>query len=139
MNKLGFAGLVFLAITGAVFLLQNVEPIQFGHQDFWDKRGIFFLVFVTAFPRLTLLFSSVISGGFLWWLSWLIVPRVLVATLATISYWEQNKILVTIAWLIAIGAETSEKRVVYKKTSKYQTKKIIPQGEVIDVTAERKY
>ena len=49
------------------------------------------------------------SGGLLWWLGFIFVPRVLVALLATISYWKQNPVLVVIAWLVALGGESTEK------------------------------
>jgi len=70
------------------------------------------LIFIAIFPRLTLLFSSVPFGGVLWWLGWIFAPRLLVAILATVNYWNQNKVLVVIAWLIALGGESSEKHVV---------------------------
>ena len=31
--------------------------------DFWDVHGIWFIIFMFFFPRLTLLFSSVAFGG----------------------------------------------------------------------------
>lgn len=82
---------------------------EFGHVNYWDKHGIFFLIFITLFPRLTLLFSSVATGGFFWWLGFLFVPRILVASLATVSYFHTNPVLVIISWLVALGGETAEK------------------------------
>lgn len=111
MNTLAKIGIAFLALTGATTLMMNYTDIQFGSADFWDHRGVFFLFFVTLFPRLTLLFSSVVFGGLLWWLGFIFAPRVLVATLATISYWESNPILVAIAWIIAISGESGEKHI----------------------------
>ena len=104
--------ITFLAITGAATHLMNFTNVQFGVENYWDNRGMFFLFFITIFPRLTLLFSSVAFGGLFWWLSFLFAPRVLVAVLATTAYWEQNPILVVIAWLMAVGGESSEKAVV---------------------------
>ena len=106
----------FLAITGAVALATSALGLEFGKFDFWSRHGAFFLVFVTIFPRLTLLFSSVPTGGLFWWLSWFFAPRLLVAVLATIEYWYQNPILVVIAWLIALGGESSEKFVVVRRS-----------------------
>lgn len=83
--------------------------------DFWDVHGIFFLVFMFFFPRLTLLFSSVAFGGILWWLGWFIAPRLLVAILATIAYWHINPILVIITWFWAFGGESFEKRGAHKR------------------------
>jgi hypothetical protein len=77
---------------------------------FWHVHGIFFVLFMFFFPRLTLLFSSVASGGILWWLGWLFTPRLLVAILATTSYWQTNPILVVLTWMWAVGGEPFEKR-----------------------------
>jgi NADH:ubiquinone oxidoreductase subunit 2 (subunit N) len=109
MNTLLKIAVAFLALTGATTLMMNYTEIDFGTANFWDKRGVFFLFFVTLFPRLTLLFSSVAFGGVLWWLAFFFTPRFLVATLATISYWESNPLLVIFSWLIAISGETGEK------------------------------
>lgn len=108
----------FLALVGLSTLLSRDLNIPLGNENFWNNRGIFFLVFVTLFPRLTLLFSSVASGGLLWWLAWLFTPRFLVAFLATITYWNQNPVLVLIAWLVAISGESSEKTVVINRGRK---------------------
>jgi hypothetical protein len=67
------------------------------------------MFFMFFFPRLTLLFSSVAWGGILWWLGWIFAPRLLVAILATFSYWESNTLLVVLAWFWAIGGESAEK------------------------------
>jgi hypothetical protein len=96
----------------------NQFGITFGNQDYWDVHGLWFLVFITAFPRLTMLFSSVASGGILWWLSWLFAPRLLAAFLATVAYWNTNKALVVIAWLVAWGGESGEKYVVTRQVWK---------------------
>ena len=89
--------------------MMDVFQTQFGTVDFFQKHGFFFLIFITFFPRLTLLFSSVVSGGFLWWLSFIFCPRILVATLATVSYFHTNPILVVMSWLVALGGEVFEK------------------------------
>lgn len=104
-------GLIFFCILATLFwVLVTQFNFPFGTVNYFEKHGFFFLVFITFFPRLTLLFSSVASGGFLWWLSWLFFPRVLVATLATFAYFQTNPILVTISWLVAFGGESFEKR-----------------------------
>jgi hypothetical protein len=77
--------------------------------SFWDVHGIWFIIAMFFFPRLTLLFSSVATGGFLWWLGWLLTPRLLVAVLATSSYWDTNRILVVLTWIWALGGESAEK------------------------------
>ncbi len=101
--------IIFLAITGAASLLVNSGQVEFGRSDFWHHHGVFFLIFITIFPRLTLLFSSVAFGGFLWWLGFFFAPRLLIAILATVAYWQTNPVLVVIAWMVAISGETAEK------------------------------
>ncbi len=107
--------IAFLALTGATVLAAAFGGIAFGRSNFWEHHGLIFLVFIAFFPRLTLLLSDVASGGLLWWLGWLFAPRILVALLATFAYWIQNPILVVIAWLIAVGGESSEKFVVINR------------------------
>ena len=84
------------------------------HHNFWDVHGWWFIVAMCFFPRLTLLFGNVASGGFFWWLGWLVAPRILVAILASIAYWETNSILVIITWLWALAGEGTEKRAMRK-------------------------
>jgi len=107
--------LVFLIIAGISSALIHFFAIDFGKVDYWKNHGFFFLVFIALFPRATLLFSSAVFGGFLGWLGWLFAPRVLVAVLATLAYWQTNKILVTMSWLVALSGESSEKYYVYRK------------------------
>ena len=83
--------------------------------NFWNVHGFLFILFMAFFPRLTLLFSSVVSGGFLWWLGWLIMPRLLVAILATTAYWHTNTLLVVFAWFWAIGGESTEKGIIRRR------------------------
>lgn len=129
MKTLLKMAVIFLAITGATTLLFNFTDIEFKTIDYFQNHGYFFLVAIALFPRLTLLvsgllFHSIEFGGFLWWLSFFFAPRILVATLATISYWHTNQILVIIAWLIALGGESSEKVFIRRKMApakKYST------------------
>jgi hypothetical protein len=51
--------------------------------SFWDVHGIWFIIAMFFFPRLTLLFSS--------------------------SYWDTNRILVVLTWIWALGGESAEK------------------------------
>ena len=108
--------LAFLAVTGAVVLMTQVFGVELSHSNFWDYHGILFLLFIAFFPRLTLLFSSVATGGFVWWLGWFFAPRILVAVLATLAYWYQNPFLVCVAWLTAFGGESSEKYMFVKQS-----------------------
>jgi hypothetical protein len=112
--------IIFLAISAASALLYNYTEIEFGTIDFFKKHGWFFLFSIAFFPRLTLLVSGLIVGsiefgGPAWWLGFFFAPRILVATLATIEYWHTNQVLVILAWLIALGGESSEKLVLSRR------------------------
>ena len=98
----------FLAVTGAV-VVAGAFNVHFGDSNFWDHHGLLFLVGIAIFPRLTLLISSVPFGGLFWWAGFFFAPRLLVAFLATLTYWNQNPFLVVLAWIIALGGESSEK------------------------------
>ncbi len=100
---------IFFILLVATSVMMDVSKTDFGTVDFYQKHSIFFLLFVTLFPRLTLLFSSVVSGGFFWWLGFIFCPRILVASLATVSYFHTNPVLVVISWIVALGGETMEK------------------------------
>lgn len=77
--------------------------------DFWHVHGLLFVGFMCFFPRLTLLFSGVATGGMLWWLGFVFTPRLLVAILATSAYWESNTVLVVATWFWALLGEGTEK------------------------------
>lgn len=100
---------IFFVLLVGTSVLMDTMNTQFGAVDFFQKHGVFFLIFITLFPRLTLLFSSVAFGGFLWWLGFIFCPRILVASLATVAYFHTNPVLVVISWLVALGGETMEK------------------------------
>lgn len=108
---------VFLLLTLSVFLLTEITGVEFGRADYWDRHGILFLVGATLVPRLTLLFGTSAWGGVLGWLGWVFTPRLLIALLATVHYWYANPILVVIAWLLALGGESSEKVVVLRRVN----------------------
>jgi hypothetical protein len=117
MKTIFKVALIFLAITGVMTLLYNYTDIQLGTVDYFNKHGWIFLFSVALFPRFTLLVSgllvgSVEFGGLLWWLGFFFAPRILVASLATVAYWNTNPVLVIISWLIALGGESSEKFVI---------------------------
>lgn len=88
---------------------------QWSALNFWDVHGVIFIICMVFFPRLTLLFSSVPFGGFLWWVGFFFAPRILVAILASFNYWDTNPILVICAWLWALPFEGAEKRAVQVK------------------------
>ncbi len=80
--------------------------------DFWTQHGPFFLLFITLFPRLTMLFAVTAPFGFLAWLGWFFAPHLTVAILATQYYWETNPILCVIAWFVAFAGTGSEAKIV---------------------------
>ena len=110
---------IFFILLVATSVAFDVFKLDFGSVNFWDKHGIAFLILIAFFPRLTLLFSSVASGGFLWWLGWAFCPRILVALLATVAYFHTNPMLVVISWFVALGGETAEKFGLGGKRSKF--------------------
>lgn len=132
--------ILFLVISGVAFIATTQLGVQFGTTDFWDYHGLFFLIAIALFPRLTLLLSSVPLGGLFWWLGWLFAPRILVAILATITYWNHNPILVTLSWLVAIGLESSEKSVMIYRTRRMGRtgEQYGSEREIIDVTPTRR-
>ncbi len=71
--------------------------------DFWQVHGLWFLIFITLFPRLTMLFAVAVPFGWLAWLGWFFMPSLLIAILATIYYWPTNPILCIVAWFFALG------------------------------------
>ncbi len=78
--------------------------------NFWDDHSIWFLIGLTFFPRITLLFFSVTPFGILAWIGWLFTPHLLVAILS-LPYWNENPVLVICAWLVAFGGTGGEARV----------------------------
>jgi len=71
--------------------------------DFWQAHGIWFLIFITMFPRLTMLFAMTLPFGWLAWLGWVFTPSLLVAILTTTYYWNTNPVLCVIAWMVAFS------------------------------------
>lgn len=142
---------IFFLLIVATSVMGDIFKMQFGDINFWQKHGVFFLFFISFFPRLTLLFSSVAFGGFFWWLGFIFVPRILIASLATVAYFKTNPILVTISWLIALGGEVFEKwgiagrkKFIFKTYSNYpyetqvQPEKSLNQGDVIEAEFTKK-
>ena len=79
--------------------------------DFWQVHGLVFLIFITFFPRLTMLFAVTVPFGIIAWVAWLFIPHILVAFLATTYYWDTNPILCVIAWIVAFGGTFGESKV----------------------------
>ena len=109
--------------------------------NFWNVHGFWFIFFMFFFPRLTLLFSSVAFGGLFWWLGLIFAPRILVAILATIGYWQTNPVLIILSWIWAFGGEKFEKKnIVFRRyNSRYHRPQQQPElekkdrGDVIDI------
>jgi len=70
--------------------------------NFFEQHGILTLICLALFPRITLLVASFATGGFLWWIGWVIAPHFLVAILS-LPYWDTNPVLVIVAWMLAFG------------------------------------
>ena len=83
--------------------------------DFWEVHGVWFILFMCFFPRLTMLFATTVGGGFFYWLGWLFAPRLTVAILATYLFGHTNTVLVVFAWLWAVTGEGTEKVAVKNK------------------------
>lgn len=107
---------VFVFVGLASLVAVQAFGVEFGSANYWDAHGLALLAGLALLPRLTLLLSSIATGGLVWWIGWLVAPRILIATLATISYFETNPLLVVIAWLVALGGESSEKCWVRRRT-----------------------
>jgi hypothetical protein len=71
--------------------------------NYWDVHGWLFLVGITLFPRLTMLFFTAAPWGWLAWLGWIVWPNLLAAVLATTFYWRTNPVLCVCAWLMVAG------------------------------------
>lgn len=80
-------------------------------------HGIFFLICIAIFPRLTIIFATSIIPGFglLAWLGFIFTPHLLVAILATSWYWDTHPGLCVIAWIVALGGTGGEATYVKKR------------------------
>lgn len=83
--------------------------------NFWELHGLLFLAGLTFFPRITVLLFSGVTGGLLFWIFFLILPRIVIPILAAYHYWDTNPVLVILSFIICLSAETGEKAVVRKK------------------------
>jgi len=84
--------------------------------NFWDVHGLLFILCMFFFPRLTMLFATTVGGGFLYWLGWLLAPRLTVAIIATTCFWTTNPVLCVLTWIWALGGESCEKSVAVSST-----------------------
>lgn len=70
-------------------------------------HGIWFLIGLALFPRITLLFFAATPFGWLAWLGWLFAPHLLVAILS-LPFWPTHPVLVVIAWIMALAGTGAE-------------------------------
>ena len=103
--------LIFTLVSLISMVAVSAFGVEYGQSRYWDSHGVGLLIGLALLPRITLLVSSVATGGLVWWLGWLFAPRILVAVLATVAYFNANPGLAAIAWLIALGGEFGEKHV----------------------------
>lgn len=73
--------------------------------SFWQEHGIFFLLGLLCFPRLTVWLVSAVTGGFWFWIMFLFFPRTIIAILAAVTYWDTNPILVFISVIACVELE----------------------------------
>ena len=100
-------------------------------EGYWTNNSILFLIGLTFFPRISLLFCN-ISGNILFWIGWFFLPRIMTAVLATYFYSSTDPLLVILSWLFAIGGETAEKSYGYKIKNKRNKKIIDAEYEIIN-------
>lgn len=89
--------------------------------NFWDIHGVWFIIFMMLFPRLTMLFTGICFApfaGVLFWFGWVLAPRITVAILATWFYFHTNPVLCILAWIWALAGEASEKKIVVQNNQK---------------------
>lgn len=123
MSKMLLRGVaIFFVLLTLTTIFGDLGKIEFGTINYWQKHGVFLLIFLAIFPRLTLLFSPIAFGGFFWWVGFLFVPRILVAILATQAYFKTNPVLVVMSWLIALGGEVFEKYGLGKGRSRFHVR-----------------
>ena len=109
--------------------------------NFWSYHGIFLLLGLTFFPRISLLLFCNIPYHFLLankilllihWLGWFFLPRIVIAIYATIYYLDTNIILVFLSWIIALSGESAEKSYGYKIKNRKSNKSRDIKYEIIN-------
>lgn len=73
-------------------------------------HGVFFLIGLALFPRITLLLFAATPFGWLAWLGWLFGPHFLVAVLS-LPFWHTHPLLVIVAWMMALAGTGGEGQV----------------------------
>lgn len=85
--------------------------------DFWALHGILFLLGLMFFPRITVWFFSAVTGGFIFWLFFLLMPRLFIAIIAIYNFWDTNPVLVVFGCLWCMAGEGGEKTAARKTAS----------------------
>lgn len=116
MNK--YKNLLIILNLFFITACSTTQVSQSG-ENFFDNHTTIQLLGWLFFPRLMFIFFSAMTGGFLFWVGVIFVPRIMVAFWATTYYWDTNPILCLISWIVAFSGESSEKSIVVKKRSKY--------------------
>jgi len=114
--------------------------------------GFFFILFLFLLPRLTTFLSLALSVGMVaWiaepfgltgflallvaivgWVAWFLVPRFLVAALATVLYFDTNPVLWIGAWILAYYLLQTKKKIAAQRAQRRQEE----QEEAEQVAAE---
>ena len=79
--------------------------------DFLQVHGMWFIFFMFLFPRLTMLAMGIFMSWMnpLFFIGWLLVPRLTVAIIASMCYFRTNPVLCVITWIWALSGESTEK------------------------------
>jgi len=78
--------------------------------DFWELHGIWFIIFLAIFPRITMVVTGIFSAflGPLFFFGWLLFPRITIAILASMIYFDTNPVLCVLSWFWAFGGTRVE-------------------------------
>ena len=79
--------------------------------DFWEVHGFWFIFFMFLFPRITMMCTGIFLGWMspLFFFGWLLLPRLTVAIIASMLYFNSNPVLCVFTWFWALGGECTEK------------------------------
>ncbi len=69
------------------------------YHGFWETHSIWFVLAMFFFPRLTMLFATTFGSGVLYWVGWMLAPKLTVAVIAASLYWETDPYLVLFAFI----------------------------------------
>lgn len=78
--------------------------------NFWNFHGVWFIIGMITFPRITMFFFATMAWGPLCILGFIFVPYLTAAIIATNLYWDSNTVLCVFAWLVALSGTFGEGR-----------------------------